>query len=205
MLGANSYPMVFILLKISSFCHRIPAPHCRLLVYRELRPVRVDEGILVFEGVVVCGQPWTIHHFGLDFTKTGGQGWPSLINRLPCYALEAAIPFSSILTILMTTSVLFSSCLILKLVRYSTFHIWLLFLPSGNGMTTSRRRWTGVNRALDMRGKCPLFKSMGELRGSVAILYAPGCWMSNIFFCCFMCVLVGLTTVDKLAVFLHSL
>ena len=42
---------------------------------------------------------------------------------------------------------------------------------------------------------------MGELRRSIAILCAPldvGCQK---YFCCFMCVLVGLTTVDELEVF----
>ena len=40
---------------------------------------------------------------------------------------------------------------------------------------------------------------MGELRRSIAILYA-GCQK---FVCCFMCVIFGLTTVDKLEVFFY--
>ena len=69
------------------------APHCRLLVCRELRPVYVDEGILVIEGRVVCGQPRTIHHFGLDFTQNGRLHiGPFAINRLPRLALEFLFP-----------------------------------------------------------------------------------------------------------------
>ena len=42
--------------------------------------------------------------------KAGGQGWPSLINQLPCHALEAAIPHSHPpLSLLTTTHVPFSS------------------------------------------------------------------------------------------------
>ena len=43
-----------------------------LLGYREPRLVRVDEGILVFEGSVVCEQPGTMHHFGLDAVAPTG-------------------------------------------------------------------------------------------------------------------------------------
>ena len=41
---------------------------------------------------------------------------------------------------------------------------------------------------------------MGELRRSIAKLCAPDVGCQN-YFCCFMCVLVDLTTVDKLEVF----
>ena len=48
-------------------------------------------------------------------------------------------------------------------------------------------------------------KAMGELRRSTAILYAPLDVECQKYICCFMCVIVGLTTVEKLEVFLHIL
>ena len=46
------------------------------------------------------------------------------------------------------------------------------------------------------------YEAMGELRRSIAMIYAPQMLDDkNIF--AVMCVIVGLTTVDKLEVFLH--
>ena len=65
--------------------------HIAQLVCRELRPVRVDEGVLVIEQLTASLQHITSAWISL---KTGGQTWSVLINRLPCQALESSCCFS---------------------------------------------------------------------------------------------------------------
>ena len=55
------------------------------LVCRELRPVRVEDGVLVVEWLRLSPQHTALV---LISPKTGGQTWSVLINRLPCQALE---------------------------------------------------------------------------------------------------------------------
>ncbi len=61
--------------------------HIAQLVCRELRPVRVDEGVLVVARKTESLQDTTLAWIS---PKTGGQTWSVLINRLPRQALESS-------------------------------------------------------------------------------------------------------------------